>query len=118
MIAVVDLFRHSHNSRPFAAGDVIFHEGDDGGRLFVLLDGTVQLRKGDRILETVSAGEVFGEMELVEHDARWATAVAVTAGTVVTVDRKQFDFLIANTPHFATDLLRLVVERLRRTYAA
>jgi len=118
VIAVIDLFRHSHNSRPFAAGDTFFREGDDGGCLFVLLDGTVELRKGSRVLETVGAGEIFGEMELVEHEARWASAVAVTDGTVVTVTEKQFNFLVANTPHFATELLRLVVERLRRTYAA
>ena len=45
-------------------------------------------------------------------------AVTVSDGTVVSVTEKQFNFLVANTPHFATELLRLVVERLRRTYAA
>jgi CRP/FNR family cyclic AMP-dependent transcriptional regulator len=118
MAAVVDLFRHSHNSRPFTAGEVFFREGDDGGCLFVLLAGTVELRNGSRVLETVGAGEVFGEMELVEHAPRWASAVAVSDCTVVIVTEKQFNFLVANTPHFATELLRLVVERLRRTYAA
>jgi CRP/FNR family cyclic AMP-dependent transcriptional regulator len=118
VIEIVDLFRHSHNSRPFAAGETFFREGDDGGSLFVLIEGTVELRKGDRVLETVGAGEIFGEMELVAHERRWASAVAVTEGTVVTVTEKQFHFLVANTPHFATELLRLVVERLRRTYAA
>jgi len=118
MTNVVDLFRHTQNSRPFNAGDVFFREGDDGGCLFVLLDGTVELRNGSRVLETVGAGEVFGEMELVEHAPRWASAVAVSDCRVVIVTEKQFNFLVENTPHFATELLRLVVERLRRTYAA
>src|ERR1700684_3993481 len=118
MIAVIDLFRHSHNSRPFKAGEVFFREGDDGGCLFVLLEGAVELRKGNRVLELVGTGEVFGEMELVEHAPRWASAVAVSDGTIVTVPEKQFNFLVANTPHFAIEMIRLVAERLRRTYAA
>jgi CRP/FNR family transcriptional regulator, cyclic AMP receptor protein len=118
VIAVIDLFRHSRSSRPFKPGDVFFREGDDGGCLFVLLDGAVEIRKDNRVLELVGAGEVFGEMELVEHEPRWASAVAVSDGTVVTVTEKQFNFLVANTPHFATEMIRLVAERLRRTYAA
>ena len=113
-----DLFRHSRNSRPFHGGDVFFRDGDEGGRLFVVLDGVVELRRGDRVLQTVRASEVFGEMELVEHTPRWCTAVAISDGTIVTVDEKQFQFLVANTPHFATELLRQVVERLRSSYEA
>lgn len=113
-----DLFRHSRTSRAFHAGEVFFRDGDAGGQLFVVLDGAVELRRGDRVLQTIRASEVFGEMELVEHIPRWCTAVAITDGTVVTVDEKQFQFLVANTPHFATELLRQVVERLRSTYEA
>ena len=113
-----DLFRHSRDSRAFSAGEVFFRDGDEAGRMFVVLDGEVELRRGDRVLQTVHPSEVFGEMELVERTSRWCTAVAVSDGTIVAVDEKQFNFLVANTPHFATELLRQIVERLRSSYEA
>ena len=118
MLAIIDLFRHSGNSRSFQAGEVFFREGDDGGCMYVVLEGAVEIRQGTRVLELVGAGDVFGEMELVEHQPRFASAVAVSDGVAVAVSEKQFNFLVCNTPHFATELIRYVAGRLRRQYAA
>ncbi|HEY4441836.1 MAG TPA: Crp/Fnr family transcriptional regulator [Candidatus Elarobacter sp.] len=118
MLAIVDLFRHSGNSRAFKAGDVFFHEGDDGGCMYVVLEGDVEIRRNGRVLELVGAGDVFGEMELVEQQPRFASAVAISDGVAVSISEKQFSFLVCNTPHFATELIRYVAQRLRRQYAA
>lgn len=84
--------------------------------MYVVLDGSVDIRRNGTVLETVGADQVFGEMELVEEEPRWASAVARTDCRVVPVDKKQFDFLVRNTPNFATEIMRLAIDRVRRTY--
>jgi CRP-like cAMP-binding protein len=68
---------------------------------------------GNRLLETVSAYGIFGEMALIDTAPRSATAVAATDVKVVPIAEKQFLFLISNTPHFALNMMRTMARRLR-----
>ena len=99
--------------REFKAGDVIFSHGDDAKELFVIQKGQVEIRLGNRVLETLSDYNIFGEMALVDAAPRSATAVAVTDVKLVPVGEKQFLFLISHTPHFAVNVLRVMAQRLR-----
>jgi len=99
--------------RQFKAGDVIFSEGDDAKELFVIQNGQVELRLDNRVLETLSDYNIFGEMALIDAAPRSATAVAVTDVKLVPVGEKQFLFLISHTPHFALNVLRVMARRLR-----
>jgi CRP/FNR family transcriptional regulator, cyclic AMP receptor protein len=99
--------------REFKAGDVIFSEGDDAKELFVIQNGQVELRLDNRVLETLSDYNIFGEMALIDAAPRSATAVAVTDVKLVPVGEKQFLFLISHTPHFALNVLRVMARRLR-----
>ena len=99
--------------RQFKAGDVIFSEGDDAKELFVIQNGRVELRLDNRVLETLSDYNIFGEMALIDAAPRSATAVAVTDVKLVPVGEKQFLFLISHTPHFALNVLRVMARRLR-----
>lgn len=100
--------------RTFGAGETIFKEGDPGKHMFAVLDGDVDIRKNDRVLECVRAGGVFGEMALIDKQPRSASAVAHSACRVVAVSETRFLFLVEQTPTFALQLLRVVVDRLRR----
>jgi CRP/FNR family transcriptional regulator, cyclic AMP receptor protein len=84
--------------REFKAGDVIFSHGDDAKELFVIQNGTVEIRLGNRVIETLSDYNIFGEMALIDAAPRSATAVAVTDVKLVPVAEKQFLFLISHTP--------------------
>jgi CRP/FNR family transcriptional regulator, cyclic AMP receptor protein len=99
--------------REFKAGDVIFNEGDPVQDLFVVQSGKVEIRLGNRVLETVGANDIFGEMALVDHAPRSATVVAVTDVKLVPVGEKQFLFLVGRTPHFALNVMRTLARRLR-----
>lgn len=99
--------------REFKAGDVIFSQGDDAKELFVIQNGTVEIRLGNRVIETLSDYNIFGEMALIDAAPRSATAVAVTDMKLVPVAEKQFLFLISHTPHFALNVLRVMARRLR-----
>lgn len=101
--------------RSFRAGDIIFQQGDKAEELFVVQSGSVELRLGNRVLDTVSERGIFGEMALIDGAPRSATAVAATEVRLVPVGEKQFLFLVGRTPHFALNLMRVLARRLRVT---
>jgi len=100
-------------SRNYKAGDVIFREGDPAEELFVVKSGTVEIRLGNRLLDTLPERSIFGEMALIDHGPRSATAVAATDTTVVPVSEKQFLLMVSRTPYFALNVMRVLVQRLR-----
>ena len=97
----------------YKAGDVIFSEGDAAHELFVIQSGEVEIRLGNRALETLPQYSIFGEMALIDANPRSATAVAASDVKLVPVTEKQFLFLISNTPHFALNVMRIMARRLR-----
>ena len=99
--------------REFRAGDVIFKQGDAAHEFFVVQSGEVEIRLGNRLLETLPEYSIFGEMALIDASPRSATAVAKTDVKLVAVSEKQFLFLISNTPHFALNVMRIMARRLR-----
>jgi CRP/FNR family cyclic AMP-dependent transcriptional regulator len=99
--------------RSFRAGEFIFREGDPAEELFVVKTGTVEIRLGNRLLDTLPERSIFGEMALIDHGPRSATAVAATDATVVPVGEKQFLLLVSRTPYFALNVMRVLVQRLR-----
>jgi CRP/FNR family cyclic AMP-dependent transcriptional regulator len=103
-------------SRSFKAGETIFRAGDPASELFVVQSGTVEIRAGDRVLETLSEHGIFGEMALIDDAPRSATVVAVSDVKLVPVGQKQFLFLVSQTPYFALNLMRVLARRLRASH--
>ena len=112
------LARATSETRSHKAGDVIFNLGDPGAEFLVVLEGEVGIRLGNRSLQTLERGEIFGEMALVDGEPRSATAVANTDCIVVPVSEKQFLFMVDEAPYFALSVMRVVVRRLRAANAA
>ena len=71
--------------RSFKAGDVIFRQGDPAEELFIVKSGKVEIRLGNRLLDTLPELSIFGEMALIDKSPRSATAVAATDATLVPV---------------------------------
>jgi CRP-like cAMP-binding protein len=99
--------------RSFKAGEVIFRQGDAADELYIVKSGKVEIRLGNRLLDTLPELSIFGEMALIDHSPRSATAVAATDATVVPVGEKQFLFLVSRTPHFALNVMQVLAQRLR-----
>jgi CRP/FNR family transcriptional regulator, cyclic AMP receptor protein len=104
--------------RSFKAGETIVKEGDRGDEMFVVHSGQVEIRRGNRVLETVPEKGIFGEMALIDDGPRSATVVAKTDVSVVPVSEKQFLFLVRETPFFALNVMRTLVRRLRASNEA
>ena len=100
-------------SRSFKAGETIFRTGDAASELFVVQSGNVEIRIGDRVIETVPENGIFGEMALIDDAPRSATAVAAGDVKLVPVWQKQFLFLVSQTPFFALNVMRVLARRLR-----
>ena len=100
-------------TRTYKAGDIIFREGDPAEELFIVKTGKVEIRLGNRLLDTLPELSIFGEMALIDHGPRSATAVALTDATIVPVGEKQFLLMVSRTPFFALNVMRVLVQRLR-----
>ncbi len=108
-----DLLKNEPDVRTFTSGSIIFKDGEPGDLMFVVVEGQVELRKGNRTLRTLEQGEVFGEMAIIENQPRSADAFAVTDCQVAAINQKRFMILVSQSPFFAIEMLRLLSERLR-----
>jgi len=99
----------------FQAGEVIFSEGDKGDKMYVVRTGEVEVERHGKIVETLSAGGIFGEMALIDGAPRAATARVKTACEVAPITEKSFLFLVYETPFFAIAVMRALADRLRRS---
>jgi CRP/FNR family cyclic AMP-dependent transcriptional regulator len=106
-------------TRRFRRGEVIFHAGDPGDALFIIVSGEVKISlpsdEGDEaILATLREGDVFGELALLDGAPRSATASALVATEAVVLPRDRFRELIATVPAVRDVLLASLAGELRR----
>jgi CRP/FNR family cyclic AMP-dependent transcriptional regulator len=101
----------------FADGGVVFIKGDSGDFAYVVVSGQVDIRHGGHIVEAMLAGELFGEMALIDSEPRSASAVAVGPTELAVIDRPFFERLIREEPAFAMKIMRLMARRLRAMMA-
>jgi len=109
----------SMRSRRFRRGEVIFHLGDPGDALFVIVSGDVKIslpsETGEEaILATLGSGAVFGELALLDGAPRSASATAQTATETVVLPRDRFRELIATEAGVRDALLASIAGELRR----
>lgn len=111
-----DILRHEPNPQSFARGTVIFREGEPGDCMFFVLEGTVSVQMGGADIGSVESGEVFGEMALIDHAPRSATAVAATDCRLAAINEQRFLRLVGQVPMFALHLMQVITHRLRRAH--
>ena len=109
-----ELFRQDESALNLAAGDFLFREGDVGDRMYVLLEGNMDVLLGELVVETAKPGALLGEMALIDDAPRSASAVAKTPCTIVEISQRRFHFLVQQTPNFATHVLKVLAGRLRK----
>lgn len=110
--------------REFAAGEPVFREGDTPRFLCILVRGAVEIVKHDsgerdRQLARFTAGKTFGEIALIDHEPRSATARAVEPTHVLVLTDDKLDELALEHPRLgmnvAMGIARIVSGRLRMT---
>lgn len=100
---------------PMAAGDILFRQGEKGDGLYIIVDGTVSIRKNiggdDCEVATMSNGECLGEMALLSGAPRSATVVAATPLTLLKLTRQRFDLLLVKHPSLGAHLANIIAMR-------
>lgn len=105
--------------RRFRRNEVIFHQGDLGDSLQIVMSGGVKIvlpsTEGDEaIIASLKPGDFFGELALLDSSPRSTTATALEATETLTLPRDQFLHLLNDDPHLVHALLHALAEELRR----
>jgi CRP/FNR family cyclic AMP-dependent transcriptional regulator len=97
------------------AGSVLTREGKDGGLMFVLVDGEAEVLAGtgSRVIGRLGAGEVVGELSLIDGQGRSATVRASTPVRLLELTSEDFYRLAHRSPKFVLALLRSLSARVR-----
>jgi CRP/FNR family transcriptional regulator, cyclic AMP receptor protein len=102
----------------FNAGDTILSEGEAGDTAFLIIAGSVEVSIGEgakaKSVATLDAGEVFGEMSLIEPGPRSATVKAVTDTECLVTTYDEFTASIQANPERAVEFMKTLVRRLRQ----
>ena len=110
------------NDRLYKAGQSIFHEGEPGKDLFIIVDGQVRISKhipgiGEEALAILERGDFFGEMAMVDQVSRSADATAHTDVTVLPIDKTLLNECLSrdeeSSYQFLTILCKMLSHRLR-----
>jgi CRP/FNR family cyclic AMP-dependent transcriptional regulator len=115
-----DSLRASMSETRIGRGDVLFHEGDSGDRLYVVTDGKIKLGRTsadgrENLLAILGPGQMFGELSLFDPGPRSATATAVTPCTMMSLGHDELLRWLEDQPSVARGLLNQLAARLRKT---
>ncbi len=110
---LVDFFQTSKKIHTFTSGQTIFQQGEPGEICYVLLEGRVDVQVNQKSVHVAQPGEVLGIMAFIDAKPRSASAVALEECRLAILDRKEFLFLVQETPYFAIDMMKMLSEWLR-----
>lgn len=98
-------------------GTYLTREGQDGGLMFVIVEGTADVvsGRGDRrkVIGRLKAGDVVGELSLIDGQTRSASVIATSPVHVLEIARDDFQKLVYRSPKFVKALLRSLSMRVR-----
>jgi zinc transporter ZupT len=109
-------------SRSLDPGEILFRAGDPGDALYIVAAGKVEVIDGGaedaRVLADLEPGQAFGEMALLSGGARTATVRAAGATELLTIEKQDFDDLVAHDRQMASAVEQMSHERAVRNLAA
>jgi NADH dehydrogenase len=99
----------------FEPGEEVFHQGDVGDRIYIILSGQADVVREDgereKLLAQLGAGEYFGEMALLNQTTRNATVRCAAPLDVLSVPKREFNLLAASIPELRRSFEDLMARR-------
>ena len=92
---------------------IIFNEGEIGDCMYIIYQGEVRIHKANITLAILKEKEVFGELALLDPEARSATATADTDCVLFRIEQEPFYELIENRTEVARGFIKILCQRLR-----
>jgi CRP/FNR family transcriptional regulator, cyclic AMP receptor protein len=93
-------------------GKEMTREGAPGREFFVLLDGTADVKKNRRRVNTLGPGDFFGEIALVSREPRTATVIATSPVRALVITDRSFRRLLDDAPQVQTKVMEAMAQRL------
>ena len=93
-------------------GTEMTREGAPGREFFVLLDGTADVKKKSRRVNTLGPGDFFGEIALVSREPRTATVIATSPVRALVITDRSFRRLLDDAPKVQTKVMEAMAQRL------
>ncbi len=105
--------------KTFKAGELLFSEGDLGHEMFIIKDGSISIRKhsGSESIELtqLSKGSILGEMSLIDHGTRSASAISLEKTQATVINQFAFEQVMRLLPVWLGVIIKIVVQRIRET---
>ncbi len=95
------------------AGTLIIDQGQTGREAFVVVDGDVGVKRNNRKIATLGPGAIVGELSLLDHGPRTATAVCETDCTLLVIDQRRFLGVLDDVPAITHKLLASLASKIR-----
>ena len=115
--AQLDWIAQRAHRRVFEAGRNVLTIEQPGEAVYIILHGTVKIHieQGDRevILSILGAGDLLGEMSLIDSVGRSASAVTLESSLMLWMDKITFSYILENFPPVARNLVRILSARVR-----
>ena len=93
-------------------GKEMTRQGHPGREFFVLLEGTADVRKNGRKINSLGPGDFFGEIALVSREPRTATVTATSPVRTLVITDRSFRRLLEDSPEIQLKVLEALAERL------
>ncbi|MBN1696294.1 MAG: Crp/Fnr family transcriptional regulator [Spirochaetales bacterium] len=101
--------------------EVLFREGDEGDKMYIIQSGNVKLSKimrgKEQELAILGKGDFFGEMAIVTNEKRTATAVVITKAELLAFDRQGFLSMINKNGRIALNIIDKLCRRLQKLHS-
>ncbi len=102
--------------RSYDSGEVIEKEGGSAVAFYIVTNGSVEVRKGEKLVSKLGRGQFFGEMALIDKQPRSATVVAAQSGTkCLVMPVWNFRATVESDPKVAMGVMKELARRLRET---
>jgi CRP-like cAMP-binding protein len=111
-MSIIDTLHEIGETKVFNKGRIIFNEGDQGDCMYIVLKGEVSIFIDYNLVKKCQPGDFLGEMSLLEHHPRSATAKAETDVVMLRVDANNIENLIAKHPAIAFRMLKSLSQRI------
>ena len=101
------------NAKNYDKDEFIFNEGDSGDSLFIVLNGEIIIKKGEKIIAKLERGASLGEMALLDNETRSADALASKDSTLLKINQDVFYELMESNADIMKQIIKLLTSRIR-----
>lgn len=96
-----------------APGEQVFAKGDAGDALYLVTAGEMRVRDGEKVIDELGPGDVFGEMALLDEERRSASVSAAAPSSLLRLERAAFAQLLEAEPSVSREVVKVLSRRLR-----